>query len=135
NEKLSLEIGTPSDGIDHGLQTVSDMIKAKNQNSKDKRVIAGVNGDYYQLATGIPSGPTVKNGVELRTLTSTSYCFVAALNNNLCLIGEGANLYKSNLSNMREALGAKHLLVSRGVLLNPTDGARNPRTTIGVIGT
>lgn len=134
NENLSYEIGTPSDGAATGLQTVSEMINAKNENSKDKKVIAGINGDYFELATGIPSGPIVKNGIEIRTLSSASHCFVAALNNNLCVIGEGAVLYKSSIFDMKEAVGAKHLLVSNGVLLNPTDGARNPRTTAGVIG-
>ena len=136
NEQISVEAGTPNDGAVYGTsQTVSQIISSKNSNNIDKKVIAAVNADYFTIATGIPLGPTIKNGVETKLFNRASeYYYLGILKSNLSVIGNKSS-YSAHFSNMKEALGAFHLLVSNGDLQGQADVSIAPRTTVGVIGT
>lgn len=70
--KLDLQPGK-TDGKVYGMQGVSKM--ASDADQPGNRVIAGLNGDFYDLANGIPLGMFVGDGKILTSPPSDWYAF------------------------------------------------------------
>ncbi|WP_438351588.1 phosphodiester glycosidase family protein [Paenibacillus sp. FA6] len=71
NPNLELRAGT-KDGKVYGMKSVTEM--AAYTDSPGNRVIAGINGDFYEIsgfATGVPSGLFVDDGVILNSSISS----------------------------------------------------------------
>ncbi|MNM91689.1 hypothetical protein D3C81_1039950 [compost metagenome] len=62
NSALSLEPGM-TDGKVYGLQGVSKM--ASDADKEGNRVIAAVNGDFYDMSSGVPLGMFMGSGIML----------------------------------------------------------------------
>ncbi|MRX46836.1 hypothetical protein GJJ64_06535 [Pedobacter sp. HX-22-1] len=132
--KLSIEVGTPNDAaIASGTQRVMNMIPYKNANSFEKQVIGAINGDYYELATGIPSGPVIKDGIRIKETINSTHNFFAQLDNKTYAIGPKLEYDRLKLK-IQEGLGGKYILVQNGVVVSGvTDNTVSPRTSIGLI--
>lgn len=73
NEDLQLQAGT-SGGKVRGFRTLTGM--AEDIDEPGNRVIAGVNGDFYEVATGIPQGLFMSDGEIWSTpLSNGRYAF------------------------------------------------------------
>ncbi|KAB8138114.1 metallophosphoesterase [Gracilibacillus oryzae] len=73
NEHLELQGGT-SKGKVRGFQQLTGM--AENVDAPGNRVISGINGDFYEVATGIPNGMFINNGEIWNTANSDNrYAF------------------------------------------------------------
>lgn len=132
--KLSIEVGTKNDeAVAAGTQRVMDMVPFKNTNSFQNQVVAGINGDYYTLATGVPTGPLIKDGIKVKPGLGNNYYYFAQLDNKTYSIGSNAEFTRFT-PRMQETIGGKFLLIKDGVIQpGVTDGAINPRTSIGLV--
>ncbi|MFC4403795.1 phosphodiester glycosidase family protein [Gracilibacillus xinjiangensis] len=73
NEHLHLQGGT-SKGKVRGFQQLTGM--AADVDAQGNRVISGINGDFYEVATGIPNGMFINNGEIWNTANSNNrYAF------------------------------------------------------------
>jgi exopolysaccharide biosynthesis protein len=131
--KLSIEMATPKDQFRADTtQRVSNMLLAKNNNSPSKKVLAAINGDYFTVSTGVPLGPVHKDGIKVRSNISTGYKFFGLMDNRTYMIGN-YNDYVNTKERFLELIGGRYLLLQNGNIVGSTDGAKNPRTSIGLI--
>ncbi len=131
--KLSIEVGTKDDEpVAIGIQRVMAMVPFKNANSFQKQVVAGINGDYFTLATGVPTGPLIKDGIKVKESLGNNYYYFAQLDNKTYSIGSNAE-FNRLIPRMQETIGGKYLLIKDGVVQTVTDNAINPRTSIGLV--
>lgn len=131
--KLSIEVGNKDDGLVYGTQRVKDMIPYKNNNSFEKQVVAGINGDYFSFETGQPTGPIIKDGINIKPDLGTGYYYFAQLDNKTYKIGEKTE-YDLLKQRFKEAIGGKYLLVKNGAIVTGiSDGGITSRTSIGLV--
>ena len=130
NEKVSIEATTPNDESAYGLQTVRK--QAEVLIAKGEQVVAGVNADFYNMATGEPSGVVVKDGVIIKN-NPNSRKFFGILKDGTPVIGD-YNKFNELKDNIEEALGGNAILVKDGqVFETPQTGAdKEPRTAVGI---
>jgi len=137
NPKISVEAVTPFDSLKSGFQTVSTMIMHKNRHAaaERKKVIAGINGDYFN-PQGKPLGLVYKNSqMILPWLDSIKpYYYMGILKDSKQAIIGDKSSFLLNSGALQEALGARYLLVRDG---NDQTSTLNkniePRTAIGVL--
>jgi exopolysaccharide biosynthesis protein len=110
NKNTSLYAGTPDDGSTYKLQTVRDQANAAIKNGKN--VVAAVNGDYYNMATGEPQGTEIKNGIEIHKNVCNEP-FFGIKNDGTPIIGD-ANTYQQIKASLKEAIGGPRILVKDG---------------------
>lgn len=130
NPNISIEVGTPNDGTNYGFQTVKEQANAVISNGE--QVVAGVNSDFYDTATGVPIGVIVKNGRIIKD-GGKGWKFFGILKDGTPVIGDLAK-YNEIKGNLEEALGGNAILVKDGkVFETPKTGAdREPRTAVGI---
>lgn len=130
---LTIRVGTPNNAnTANSTQRVSAMITARNTASSAEKVLAGVNGDYFNTANGTPLGPVHKNNIPIKTDMSSGYKFFGLLDNGNYMIGSNAD-YLTYQNRLHEVMGGRHLLLDNGSVVTQTDVSVNPRTTIGLI--
>ena len=115
--QTSISLGTPDDGEQYKMQTVRDQANAARRNGKN--VIAAVNGDYYNMATGEPQGVEVKNGKEIHA-NQAKESFFGIANDGKPVIGD-AETYQSMKGQLKEAIGGPRILVQNGKSTNQDD--------------
>ncbi len=126
-QKADILAGTPNDGNSYSMQTVRDQANAAIKNGK--KVIAAVNGDYYNMATGEPQGTVIKNGTEIHA-NKASECFFGIKKDGTPVIGDAAT-YSSVKGNLKEAISGPRLLVKNGIAQS-YDSIMYPCTAVGV---
>lgn len=57
---VNVVVGTPFNKPDFSVQTVLGM--AKEVSTTDHQVVAGINGDYFNMSTNIPLGVVIEDG-------------------------------------------------------------------------
>ena len=111
-----------------GLQTVREQAKAA-ENKRGVKVVAAVNGDFFNMGTGEPTGALVMNGKVVHTNASTNY--FAILDDGSAVIGTGALP-----SGVKEAIGGSTIMVRDGQIDPSISGlyetTKQPRTAIGI---
>lgn len=109
-----------------GLQTVRDQAKAMEK-ATGVTVVAAVNGDFFNMSTGEPTGALVMNGVQYHGTERESLWF-GITKDNQPLIGSGAVP-----ENIKEAIGANVTLIEGGQVTAGLDAAtKQPRTAVGI---
>ena len=109
-----------------GLQTVRDQAKAMEKTT-GVTVVAAVNGDFFNMSTGEPTGALVMNGVQYHGTERESLWF-GITKDNQPLIGSGAVP-----ENIKEAIGANVTLIEGGQVTAGLDAAtKQPRTAVGI---
>ncbi len=100
---------------------------------KNYNVVAGVNGDFFNMTTGEPSGALVMNGITYHPNNSRN--FFAILKDGTPVIGTGSDWSKYS-DQVQEALGADAILIKDGKIVNMTSGSylttRHSRTCVGI---
>ncbi len=100
---------------------------------KNYNVVAGVNGDFFNMTTGEPSGALVMNGVTYHPNKNRN--FFAILKDGTPVIGTGADWSKYE-GQVQEALGSDAILIKDGKIVEMTSGSylnsRHSRTCVGI---
>ena len=131
NPSAAIEAGTPNDGTAFGLQPVRQQAAAAD--SENHKVVAAVNADFYNMATGEPNGIVYKDGQAVKAQYTPSEKFFGITKSGEAVIGDGA-LYEGMKDQLQEALGGNAILVKNGqIYQTPQTGAdREPRTAVGI---
>ena len=131
NPTVSIEAGTPNDGNTYGLQPVRQQAQAAD--SENHKVVAAVNADFYNMATGEPHGVVYKDGQAVKATTSSSHKFFGITKSGEAVIGD-APVYAAIKDQLKEALGGNAILVKDSkVYQTPQTGQeREPRTAVGI---
>lgn len=111
-----------------GMQKVRDQAYAAEK-KLGVNVVAGVNGDFFNMGTGQPTGTFVMNGTVYNTNNSWNY--FAILKDGTPVIGSG----KLDTSNVKECVGGPCVIVKDGKATNESAGYSRdqmPRTAVGI---
>ncbi|WP_423410312.1 phosphodiester glycosidase family protein [Heyndrickxia sp. MSNUG] len=131
NPTVTIEAGTPNDGTAFGLQPVRQQASAANK--ENHQVVAAVNADFYNMATGEPLGYVYKDGQAVKDKSSSGQEFFAIKKSGEAVIGTPAE-FEAMKDQVDEALGGNAILVKNGqVYQTPQTGAdKEPRTAVGI---
>ncbi|PLT29154.1 phosphodiester glycosidase family protein [Peribacillus deserti] len=131
NPSLSIEAGTPNDETAFGLQPVRGQASAAS--GDNHTVVAAVNADFYNMATGEPSGYVYKNGQAVKSKSLASQEFFGIKKSGEAVIGTPAE-FEGIKDEIQEALGGNAILVKKGQIYEtPQTGAdKEPRTAVGI---
>ncbi|MDZ5017168.1 phosphodiester glycosidase family protein, partial [Clostridium perfringens] len=121
NKNVSIEAATPNDESAYGLQPVRK--QAEPLLAKGEQVVAGVNADFYNMATGEPVGIFVKDGVVIKE-QAPGWKFFGILKDGTPVIGD-SNKFNEVKGNLEEALGGNAILVKNGQFFETTDTGAN----------
>ncbi len=129
---IALKTGTPNNSTAYGKKTVAEIAKA--QDTVGNRVLAAVNGDYFNTTTGEPQSILFKNGVAIKPLYRLcALCtFLSIDNAGIPTIVSKDRVIDS--TKIREAVGGYHWLVRDSVRISQGDASIEPRTGVGVSG-
>ncbi|OCA87773.1 hypothetical protein A8F94_07960 [Bacillus sp. FJAT-27225] len=130
NPTVSIEAGTPNDGTAFGLQPVRQQAKAAD--SENHKVVAAVNADFYNMATGEPLGIVYKDGQAIKG-NGGSHKFFGITKSGEAVIGD-ATAHAAIKDQLKEALGGNAILVKDSkIFQTPQTGAdKEPRTAVGI---
>lgn len=130
NPSVSIEAGTPNDGTAYGLQPVRKQAEAAN--GDNHKVVAAVNADFYNMATGEPNGIVYKDGQAVKSQNG-NWRFFGMTKSGEAVIGS-ATEYDAMKDQLQEALGGNAILVKSGqIYQTPQTGAdKEPRTAVGI---
>lgn len=108
-----------------GMDTVRNHVTAAER-ARDVKIVAAVNGDFFNMATGEPTGALVMNGKEVHA--SGNRIYFAILEDNTAVIRTG-----ELQGDEKEAIGAASMLVENGeVVPSSSDTVKQPRTAVGI---
>ncbi|WP_055089479.1 phosphodiester glycosidase family protein, partial [Intestinibacter bartlettii] len=118
------------DGSKWGMQTVAEQAKAAAK-ATGYNIVAAINADFFNMATGAPTGALVMNGKVYHGTNGEPY--FAILKDGTAVIRES----NVPLDDVQEAVGGSNILVKNGKALDfGGSGAYgtgvNPRTVIGI---
>ena len=118
------------DGSKSGMQTVREQAKAAEK-ATGYNIVAAINGDFYNMANGAPTGALVMDGKVYHKANGEPY--FAILKDGTAVIRES----NVPLDDVQEAVGGSNILVKNGKALDfGGSGAYgtnvNPRTVIGI---
>lgn len=131
NPSVAIEAGTPNDGTAFGLQPVRQQASAAN--GENHKIVAAVNADFYNMATGEPEGVVYKDGHALKAQYASFEKFFGLKKSGEAVIGDAAT-YEGMKDQLQEALGGNAILVKNGQIdQTPQTGAdKEPRTAVGI---
>lgn len=92
-----------------GLQTVTDQAKAYERDNPGKKVVGGINADFFNMNTGEPAGAFVMDGTVYHEAYGRPY--FAILKDGTAVIREAS----VPLDDVYQAVGGDQLLVRDGV--------------------
>jgi uncharacterized protein YigE (DUF2233 family) len=132
-----------NDGSSWGMQRVSEQMKAAERKHSDTgdsgnyiknyRAIVGINGDFYNMSNGAPSGALVMDGVEYNGVGDEN--FFAILKDGSPFVGTRSQ-WESYKNQVQEAVGAAAVLVKDGkIAFDPSanyTSNRVSRTCVGI---
>ncbi len=91
-------------------------------------VVAGTNANFYNMATGQPSGLLVMEGVTY----TTGRNFFAILKDGTPIIASAAE-YDAYKANIQEGVGGGSILVKNGEnMMDPANTSKMPRSCVGI---
>lgn len=113
-----------------GMQTVREQAAAAEA-KRGVNIVAAVNGDFYNMGTGEPTGVLVMNGQQVKVNSSAlARNWFAVTADNKAYIGTGALP-----ENTVEAIGGDRILIRNGeIILGEGDYyvTKQPRTAVGI---
>jgi len=137
NPAISLLAATPYDAPGYGTQTVPEM--AKYVDAANQRVMAGINGDFFNTTSYVPLGIVYKKGIAVKEAFSDNtdkpqqgLSFLGILTDGTAFIGDRDTDYPRVQAQLKEALGGGVFLVRDHQLLTQTIPTVEPRTAVGV---
>lgn len=134
---VKVKVATPFDSPGFTGQTVPDM--ARYIEDANTKVVAGVNGDFYDIANFLPRGPLHKGGTIIKgnftpsaSLPQQALSFIGIKKNGEPVIGY-ADEYDGLKSDLQEVTGGGALLTRNGEKVDNSrfPVALDPRIAIG----
>ena len=119
-----------------GMAKMSDQVAA-HQAKYDARgeqytAVVGMNGSYYNMTTGRPTGAFIMEGVDGNGNNPNGYPFFAILKDGTPYIGAKGD-FNTMKDQIWETVGANEVLVWDGVnTYDPNDNAKYPRSAVGL---
>ena len=121
-----------------GMQTLRDQaFEAEDYyrntlGDKDFEVVAGVNGDFFNMGNGAPTGSFVMNGIKYNE--NKNWPFFAILDDGSFVIGERGDKLPKNAV---QVIGGPEVLIKDGVFTDAVNTSgygveAHPRTAIGI---
>ena len=108
-----------------GLQTVREQAAAASE-ARNANIVVAVNGDYFNMGTGEPTGALVMDGEEVHASNGRPY--FAVLKDGPAVIREG-----ELRGDEAEAIGSPMVLVRDGeIVADEADTVKQPRTAVGI---
>ncbi|WP_144702452.1 phosphodiester glycosidase family protein [Fictibacillus phosphorivorans] len=131
NPNVSIEAGTPDDKDGFGLQPVRAQADAASE--ENHQVVAAVNADFYNMATGEPHGVVYKDGRAIKGTSGRTWNFFGIKKDGSAVIGNPSE-YESIKTDLQEALGGNAILVRNSqIYQTPQTGQdKEPRTAVGI---
>jgi trimeric autotransporter adhesin len=131
NPNVAIEAGTPNDGDGFGLQPVRAQANAAD--GENHKVVAAVNADFYNMATGEPHGIVYKDGRAIKDYNGSTWNFFGIKKDGGAIIGNSTD-YEAVKNELKEALGGNAILVkNRQIYQTPQTGQdKEPRTAVGI---
>ncbi|MQR97328.1 phosphodiester glycosidase family protein [Fictibacillus phosphorivorans] len=131
NSNVSIEAGTPNDENGFGLQPVRAQANAASE--ENHQVVAAVNADFYNMATGEPHGVVYKDGRAIKGTSGRTWNFFGIKKDGTAVIGNPSE-YESIKVDLQEALGGNAILVRNSqIYQTPQTGQdKEPRTAVGI---
>lgn len=131
NPNISIEAGTPDDKDGFGLQPIRAQAVAASE--ENRQVVAAVNADFYNMATGEPHGVVYKDGRAIKGTSGRTWNFFGIKKDGSAVIGNSSE-YESMKTDLQEALGGNAILVRNSqIYQTPQTGQdKEPRTAVGI---
>lgn len=130
NPKLSVVASMPHNKTEFAMQPMTGQATALLNQTFD--VIGGVNGDFYDMTTGVPRGIFVFNGMVLKnSYTTRNEGYLAVDKQNRVTIEEITD-FKDKASQTQQAISGGVWLVKNGQTVKQTDKEIHPRTCVGI---
>lgn len=95
-------------------------------------VVGGVNGDFYDMTTGVPRGIFVFNGQVLRAAYTTRNEGYLAVNKHNKVSLEEIENFTQQTQQLQQAVSGGVWLVKNGQTVAQTDKEIHPRTAVGL---
>jgi exopolysaccharide biosynthesis protein len=137
NPDIRLVAATPYDAFNYSAQAVTDM--AKYIDAPNNRVMAGINGDFFNTTSYQPMGIVYKNTVGIKTAYTDNsdkpqqgLSFMSILKDGTPFIGDKDNDYPAKQSQLKEALGGGVFLVRDHKKVLQTVTTVDPRSGVGI---
>ena len=109
-----------------GLDTVRNHVSVAEK-ARGVKVVAAVNGDFFNMATGEPTGALVMNGKQVHASDNRIY-FAILKDSNKAVIRTG-----ELQGDEAEAIGAASMLIQDGIVVaSEADTVKQPRTAVGI---
>lgn len=130
NPRIKLKAGTPNNSNVFSKQVVTDIAAA--QDKPNSRVIAAINGDFFNTTTGEPQSILFKNGTAVKP-----YFRLCALCTFLSIDDAAKATIASkdkvvDTTKIREAIGGYHVLIKDSARVTQGDLSVEPRSAVGV---
>ena len=109
-----------------GMQTVRDQMRAASE-AKGVKVVAGINADYFDMATGKPYGALIMDGKEVSSPAGQPHYF-AILKDGTPVIRDSSEGW----DDVEYAIGAPLRIVVGGAVIDNPDTSLLPRCAIGI---
>lgn len=127
---ISIEASTPNNSPVFGMQPMTK--QATFEDANGHMVWGGVNGDFYNMSTGVPQGVLHKEGIAIKSsVTDEVNTFFGILEDGRAVIGD-QDTYAQVKGDLMEAVGGRVKLLENGATLSQSDTRLEPRTAIGV---
>ncbi|WP_262315129.1 phosphodiester glycosidase family protein [Lacticaseibacillus parakribbianus] len=129
--QATIAAALPNDGTKVGMQTVRGMANAAIEHGQN--VVAAVNADFFNMATGEPHGTVIEKGVELHAPGGADRSFFGIRKDGTPVIGTREQ-YPSVKASLQEALGSQNILVHQGKVQDtaPISNDNAARTAVGI---
>lgn len=130
NSRIKLKAGTPNNSPIFSKQVVTDIAAA--QDKSNNRVIAAINGDFFNTTTGEPQSILFKNGTAIKP-----YFRLCALCTFLSIDDAGKATIASkdriiDTTKIKESIGGFHVLIKDSAKVMQGDLSVEPRSAVGV---
>lgn len=132
---ITMEVATPFNKPDFTKQTVLNM--AKEVDKPQHKIVAGINGDFYDINTLIPRGILYKNSQMIKntfddntSVPQQALSFFAILKDGKPFIGY-KNEYAGMSTQIKEATGGGIVFMKDGKTITQSITAVDPRTAMG----
>lgn len=130
NPDISLATSMPDNKTSFAMQRMT--LQATHADTEENKVWAGINGDFYNMTTGVPQGIFYSNSTAVKTTFQDAVCTYFAVTHDGKAIVAGQDQYPDLKDQIKEAVGGRVWLVQDGAVVKQTNNTVEPRTTIGV---
>ena len=130
NPSVSVVASMPHNKPEFAMQPMTGQATALLNPNFD--VVGGVNGDFYDMTTGVPRGIFVFNGMILRaSFTARNEGYLAVDKQNKVSLEE-IESFDQQAANLQQAVSGGVWLVKNGQTVVQSDKEIHPRTAVGM---